>query len=151
MSQVALSPPRALSPMGDDLGVGDDCRMILNQWLKATKHWFEATRHYRTPTTWQDRSLDRKFQELANVWKRERGPTSSITEMALHPAYQQIIGMGPAVIPYILGELEQRPDHWFWALRSITGANPVKPEQRGRVKDMAKAWVQWGKDKGYQW
>jgi len=33
-------------------------------------------------------------------------------------AYQQIIDMGLAVIPLILRELEQRPNHWFAALRA---------------------------------
>ena len=50
---------------------------------------------------------------------------SSITEIAMHPAYQQIIGMGSIAIPFIMRELENRPAHWFWALKSITGEDPV--------------------------
>jgi hypothetical protein len=41
--------------------------------------------------------------------------------------------------------------YWFWALQSITGENPVKPEQRGRLTQMAEAWIQWGKEYGYRW
>ncbi len=48
-------------------------------------------------------------------------------------------------------DLEQKPDHWFWALRAITGDNPVKSEHRGRMKLMAEAWIQWGKEHGYEW
>jgi hypothetical protein len=45
-----------------------------------------------------------------------------------HPAYQRIIEMGQPVMPLIFRELEREPDHWFWALQSITGENPVKLE-----------------------
>jgi hypothetical protein len=34
-------------------------------------------------------------------------------------------------------------------LSEITGTNPIKPEQRGRVKQMAEAWLEWGKNQGY--
>jgi hypothetical protein len=43
---------------------------------------------------------------------------------------------------------EQRPDQWFWALRAITGANPIKPEQQGRIQEMAAAWIEWGRERG---
>lgn len=57
--------------------------------------------------------------------------------------------MGKPVVPLILRDLEKSPDHWFWALRAITGEDPVKPEQRGRMQQMAQAWIQWGKEYGY--
>ena len=66
----------------------------------------------------------------------------------MHAAYQRIIGMGPAVVPLILRDLEQKPDHWFWALRAITGDNPVKAEKCDRMKLMTQAWIQWGKEHG---
>jgi hypothetical protein len=90
-----------------------------------------------------------KFQALATQWKAETKHLSLIDEIVLHPAYQQIIGMGIAVVPHILQALEASPDHWFWALRSITGANPVAPDDRGRVQRMAAAWLAWGKENGY--
>jgi hypothetical protein len=91
------------------------------------------------------------FQELAERWREERGPTSSTTDMALCPSYQRIIGMGPAAVPLLLRELELRPDHWFWALKSITGADPVPPASRGKVREMARLWLEWGRNQGYQW
>src|SRR5947209_16333291 len=92
-----------------------------------------------------------RFAELAETWRRETAPISSTTELAMHPAYQQIIGMGPAAVPLILRELEDRPGHWFWALKAITGADPVAPEDRGRVRRMARAWLDWAKAQGYVW
>jgi|SRR5712692_10495574 len=96
-----------------------------------------------------DADMIGQFQELAAAWRRDVDWTSSATEMAMHPAYQQIIGMGQAVVPLLLRELQQRPDHWFWALRSITRTDPVPPEIQGNVLEMARAWLAWGRQQGY--
>jgi hypothetical protein len=95
--------------------------------------------------------IETRFLELAQQWRRETGMMSLVTKMSMHPAYQRIIGMGQPVVPLILRELEQEPDHWFWALQAITGANPVQPEQRGRLTQMANAWIEWGREHGYRW
>ena len=91
------------------------------------------------------------FEALASEWKEQVGGSSFVAEKINHPAYQKIIEMGQVVVPFILRELEQKPTHWFEALKAITGANPVQPEQRGRPKQMAQAWLQWGREQGYEW
>jgi hypothetical protein len=91
------------------------------------------------------------FNSLAQQWERERPHGADVFEMVTHPTYQRIIGMGPDIVPFLLGELERKPGHWFWALHAITGANPVPPESQGNLKDMAKAWIDWGKKQGYRW
>ena len=90
-----------------------------------------------------------KFNALKANWESETVHLSSITESAMHPAYQQIIGMGQVAVPFILSEMRKKPDHWFWALRSITGEDPVLPEHRGRLKQMTKDWLKWGREQGY--
>ena len=90
-----------------------------------------------------------KFTELASQWTRSVEGMSSTAEMAKHPAYQEIIGMGEAVIPFLLADLNQNPLYWLFALRQITQENPVLPEQRGKIKQMAEAWLNWGREKGY--
>ena len=67
------------------------------------------------------------------------------SKISIHPVYQRIIGMGQPVVLLIMREL----DHWLWALTAITGANPVKAEQRGRLDQMAQAWIEWGRENGY--
>jgi len=96
-----------------------------------------------------DAALEDEFQRLAALWAEETQNLSSVQEIALHPAYQQIIGMGDQAIPWILRELQQRPNHWFWALRAITRENPVSEQEQGRVPAMINAWLKWGKDRGY--
>ena len=93
--------------------------------------------------------LEQRFQRLAANWKRETAHLSSITDMAMHPAYQHIIGMGPPAIPLILRELQQSPDHWFWALNAITEQDPVPEQACGRLDQMTQAWLDWGKSHGY--
>jgi hypothetical protein len=95
--------------------------------------------------------LERKFTRLRDEWKSQRGPESSTTRLAMHPAYQKIIGMGPAVVPLLLRELESDLDSWFWALRAITEEDPVPEDARGDGEAMAQAWLKWGKERGIPW
>ncbi len=93
--------------------------------------------------------LERRFHELAAEWRAEVAPLSSSRARVQHPAYRAIIALGPTVVPLLLRELEQRPNHWFAALRSLTGADPVPLADRGRIGAMTAAWVRWGKQHGY--
>jgi len=99
----------------------------------------------------QQTHLGTTFTRLAEQWRRETRGVSSTDELIRHPAYQQIIGMGKAVIPLLLRELERNSGRWFWALNKITEEDPVSPEFRGRTQEMIKAWLKWGREKGYQW
>jgi hypothetical protein len=85
------------------------------------------------------------FRELVRQWKEDTISLSSTEDMALHPAYQRIIGMGPAALPWILEELQTEPDYWFWALRAITGQDPVCPAERGQMAQMTRSWLDWGR------
>lgn len=93
--------------------------------------------------------LATKFEQLATQWKEETKFLSSITDKAIHPHYQRIIGLGPEVIPLILDSLRKKGGHWYWALQSITGENPVLPEHYGDISNMKNDWVMWGIRKGY--
>ena len=56
---------------------------------------------------------------------------------------------GPQAVPLLLRELEQRPNHWFAALKSLTGVDPVHSSDRGRIGPMTEAWIAWGKEHGF--
>lgn len=104
------------------------------------------------PEVWAETA--RAFVRLMEEWREQTAPLSSVTEIVLHPAYQRIIGMGRTVVPLILAELARQPDHWFWALRAITGENPVAPEDAGDVLRMRRAWLRLGHLRGWldrQW
>ncbi len=92
-----------------------------------------------------------KFNSLVAEWKSTRGHAGTDLRLAMHPAYQAIVGMGAAVVPLLLKEMEQHPSHWTWALRAITQVDPVPKESRGKLKEIAQAWVKWDKENGYTW
>ena len=94
-------------------------------------------------------TLEQRFQMLADTWRKECMHISSSTQRAMHPAYQQIIGLGPDAVPILLRDLQREPDHWSWALRAITGQNPIKDEHRGNLTLVAQDWIGWGKENGY--
>ncbi len=96
-------------------------------------------------------SLGQTFYNLLFDWQSETRHLSSITEIAMNPHYQRIIGMGKEVVPLLLRQLENKPDHLFWALKAITGMDPVQPRQRGKIREMAQVWLKWARENGYQW
>lgn len=112
---------------------------------------WDAAEHFRQPATRQGVSLAERFADLVHRWREETAFLSSSTAQAAHPAYQQIVGMGPDALPLILRELEDRGGHWFWALKAITGVDPVPPGERGRVQAMRQAWLHWGREQGLRW
>lgn len=93
-------------------------------------------------------SLAVQFNELADTWERETRAESFAHRRAMHPAYQRIIGLGPAVIPLILDRIRQRQSgHWFWALNALTGEDPAAGTTKPR--DARAAWLAWGAERGY--
>ena len=70
----------------------------------------------REPGRPHDEALARRFHELVRAWKEAKVFTSSGTEIALHPAYQQIIGMGKEALPLICSTIE---GHTGWTVNEI--------------------------------
>lgn len=95
----------------------------------------------------RDQRRDR-FRLLARQWRNETQWLSSTTDAAMNPAYQAIIGMGPEALPLILEDLRRNSGHWYWALKAISNEDPVVPSDRGSIKKMRAAWLQWGETKG---
>ncbi len=126
----------------NDIALSDESKEIHRESERSAEHFL-------IPISRQKTTCSIKFLELKSRWEAETAILSSITSIAMHPAYQQIIGMGLNAIPLILEEMKEKPGHWFWALKSITGKDPVLPEQRGRIKEMTKAWLNWGKEQDY--
>jgi hypothetical protein len=93
--------------------------------------------------------LAERFADLVRQWRQDRPRGVDLGAMVTHPAYQRIVGLGPAAIPLILRELRREGGHWFWALHAITGENPVPTGSEGRVDQMTAAWLEWGRQEGY--
>jgi hypothetical protein len=87
------------------------------------------------------RGARERFHKLAAIWRKDVCFISDLNEICGHPAYQQIIGMGVPALPFLLEELEKEPAQWFWALKAITGEDPIPEGARGDVEAMTKAWL----------
>lgn len=92
---------------------------------------------------------EQRFRELAGRWQKDTAFLSSTSEIATHPSYQQIIGMGKEALPFIFAALREQAEHWFWALRSITGEDPVPQSGRGNLRQMTAAWLEWASEHQY--
>lgn len=107
---------------------------------------------YGEGRVWKDTSetVEREFRKLADVWYKQKGPSSSVTQKSMLSSYQKIIGLGRQVIPLILRELQHHPDHWFWALEALLAEgeeSPVQESDKGNIRKMTDAWLRWGKEK----
>lgn len=95
--------------------------------------------------------VEEQFRRLAAAWQEAVAHHSSTTLRNNHPAYREIIGLGPDVVPLLLRDMEENHTHWFGALREITGASPIPKPAAGNIPKMVEAWLCWAKDNGYRW
>jgi hypothetical protein len=94
-----------------------------------------------------DPALRSEFERLNRWWKSETGGSALMFPRFMHPAYQQIIGMGKEVVPLLLEEVQQRTGHWFWALQAIAREEIAQEDDLYDVA--AEKWLRWGESKGY--
>jgi hypothetical protein len=90
-----------------------------------------------------------KFRQLADQWREQTRAVSSDSDIVANFAYHQIMGMGERALPFIFDEMQTHGGRWFWALRAITGENPVRPEDRGNVRRMTATWLEWARVHDY--
>jgi hypothetical protein len=105
----------------------------------------------KEPDTPPGETVEARFRRLEADWLAGVGYSSSSTQLRSHPAFQEIISLGEAVVPLMLRDLEERPRLWVWALPRITGADPVPESDRGNIARMSEAWLRWGREHGYRW
>ena len=91
--------------------------------------------------------LEQVFSQLTDTWYMETRKLSSSVQMVLHPAYQQIIGLGKDALPLIFKELKRTRGHWIWALAMILRDDKAKPGMTFR--EAVDAWLTWGEKNGY--
>jgi hypothetical protein len=97
-----------------------------------------------------DLQLRNQFKTKANRLLEETKFESSIFAITSNQAFLDIVGMGNNAIKFILEEMKDGNIRvqWFPALKRIAHEDPVPPEWRGKVREMADAWLQWGERTG---
>jgi hypothetical protein len=96
-------------------------------------------------------TVEQRFRLLAAAWRNAVAHHSSSTIRDNHPAYREVIKLGPEVLPYLLRDLEDNHTHWCCALSEITGVDPSPPTVAGNIPKLVEAWLSWAKEQGYQW
>jgi hypothetical protein len=86
-----------------------------------------------------------KFERLKKEWEDSTTTkfSSSMNDICTQASYQTIIGMGEKAIPFIIEDWQTTNNHWFWALRCITEADPVPVEDRGKIAKMKEHWLKY--------
>lgn len=106
----------------------------------------------RGPATPAAQSVEQQVIRLLARWREETEYLSSSTQITGHPAYQELIALGPAALPFLFRDLEKTRDgHLSKALAAISGARPIPAEERGQVGKIADRWLRWARENGYQW
>jgi hypothetical protein len=137
----------------------------VDQTLSDDKEWFHPesdewyerrkTQYLVRPSRAAEYSGDLapRFEMLRASWHREYGASSSFTVITSCPSYREIVGYGKKALPFIIQDLERRPepDFWFDALTEITKVNPIAEKDRGYARKMAKVWVKWWRENKHRY
>ncbi len=126
----------------------DDCDPS-DAWAGFGKKINQSAAKSRVSLTDDERQFVEEFENRANRWRLDTSFHSSLVAKFMHDDYQTIMAMGEPVIPLILSRLKRAPEPWFWALKHL-----AKGFDAGvgieRPSEAAKAWMDWGKSKGYR-
>jgi hypothetical protein len=135
--------------------VGNIVRVAATGRNDSTGNYTLSVGSKAAPATPQDESDWLEFERHRLAWMATRKRISSIAgDITRNPHYFNIAGMGKRALPFILRHLRQefasgKIDHWFPALLAINGGvNPVPPQAEGRMRQMAEAWIEWGRREG---
>jgi len=93
-----------------------------------------------------DDQLRRRFAQLKHDWHAATSFESNVQHIILDLSYQQIIGLGPRVVPLILEDLAGEGGYWFWALTVLTGNDEARGETT--IEGGRQAWLRWGRKQG---
>ena len=98
--------------------------------------------------------VEQHFRRLEAKWSADTQFLSDPGKIMGHPGMRAIIAMGEEVVPIILGDLQAKSSLMVWALPEITGQDLSPPRLEGGflkwdVSAQIKAWLQWGREKGF--
>lgn len=88
------------------------------------------------------------FYELKAKWKDETGGLSITIHKYRNENFQKIIEL-LNVLQLMINDLHVNgSEHLYWHLTKITGDNPIKQENIGRMSESRLDWLAWGYEKG---
>jgi hypothetical protein len=71
--------------------------------------------------------------------------------MTREPEFAELQGLGISALKFTLERMAKGDVRvqWFPLLKIISGSDPVAPDKRGFIPEMAKAWLTWGRRERY--
>jgi hypothetical protein len=153
-SALCLEPSRKPSVKNDFRLFGYKLHRKIRPWVRkkptvdfrrSVDHFAIYLQSFRDDPQLARNDISQTFKTLADNWRKETRAISALKRKILHPAYQQIIGMGPSAVPLILNELSERPNDWMWALNAITHEDPAP--DNANFDEAVEAWLSWGRRK----
>ncbi len=88
--------------------------------------------------------LPNVFYRALEKWNRATSYLSDPAAAMSSPEYQTIIKMGTAAVPLLVDELRLNQNLFLIpALETITGADPVSPDDYGNCEKMVESWLNW--------
>ena len=102
------------------------------------------------PSTLETETIEQHVIRLLATWRDETQFLSSSVQIQAHPAYRELQALGVSALPFLLQDLERTSDgHLASLLTSLTGAQPVPAEDRGRIRKVAEHWICWARENRY--
>ena len=77
-------------------------------------------------------------------WMEDTKYESSATKIVEHPLYQKIIASGESMVPFILNEVRNGSNHWYYALQKMTRYTPPNAEKLN-FQELRLVWLEWSK------
>ena len=96
-----------------------------------------------------DEQTRERFYSLSAKWQQQSRHRANGGSGILHEQFQELIDLGPTVIPLIFIEYAKNSGFWYLLLDAITNENPITEEHRGRHIEMREDWFDWGRKHGY--
>jgi hypothetical protein len=84
-----------------------------------------------------------KFDALSKSWNEYNFGRSIIDYHDF--AFEQIVGMGAAAVPFLLERVAAGESDWIYALKCIAGKDEESTDMIGDEERVVAAWLEWGK------
>lgn len=90
-----------------------------------------------------EEEISKKFEDLKREWLADTSMLSSPRLKYDNENYKEIIKLDSFVLPSIIEDLRENNNDWLFALRTITGIDPVPKEHQGDFELMKEDWLSW--------
>lgn len=99
--------------------------------------------------------IDEKFIEIVKKINDDTSYSSKILDRVRHPLFQELLNKSEEYIPMALTLLKKKvnsegafPLVLLPFMHKSTKSNPIPKEDEGKISDMCKHWVNWGRQNG---